>query len=238
VVTPETYVWKDGMADWAPLSQMRPAMASAESCTICGKAVGADNLIDLLGNRVCAVCKPMAVQSLKEGAGIHSKTFTAWRDGKRVVAFDKTVLPARCFRCNHDSVGVPMKRKLSWHPALYFALIFVNLFIYVIVAILVRKRATLDIFLCEKHRSQRKMYIIGAWSSVVVGTLVLVIGGVTNTGWMSVAGILVIVAAIVASVVGVLDARAVKIKKDGSVWLRGAGKEFLASLPDWTGNAR
>jgi hypothetical protein len=55
---------------------------------------------------------------------------------------------------------------------------------------------------------------------------------------MVVVGILVIVAAIVASIIGVLDARAVKIKKDGTVWLRGAGKEFLASLPEWTGNAR
>ncbi len=244
LVTPETYVWKEGMGDWAPLSQARPAKAigtvaaAAESCSICGKTVGADNLIDLVGNRVCAECKPLAVQSLKEGAGIQSKAFTAWRDGKRVVAFDKTALPARCYKCNHESVGAPMKRKLYWHHPAWYLLLILRFLPYLIVAIFIRKRATLDVYLCQKHMISRRYSMIGAWLGVILAVLMTIGGGVYGLPWLTITGVFVFIGAIVASIVGARVVRPAKIKKDGTVWLSGSGKEFLASLPEWTGPSR
>ena len=74
-ITPDTFVWRDGMANWTALSLARtprgaittgdPALST---CTICNKQVGEQNLIQLLGNRVCATCKPTVLQSMREGA--------------------------------------------------------------------------------------------------------------------------------------------------------------------------
>jgi hypothetical protein len=242
-VTADTYVWKEGMTNWAPLRQVRPfhapAVGAGEACSICGRQVGADNLIELLGNRVCADCKPMAVQSLKEGAGIRSTTVTAWRDGKTVVAFDKTALPARCYRCNHDTVGAPLKRKVYWHHPAWYLLLILRAVPYLIVALFVRKRATLDIYLCDKHRQQRIYTIIGVWIGMMLGLGLTFTGIAAHLAWLGVLGGLLFLGSAIASIVGgTRVARAAKIKKDGTVWLRGSGKEFLASLPDWTGPSR
>src|SRR5437868_1718114 len=90
IVTANTMVWKEGLADWTPLQQVRTAKAVATApvgvdsatCAMCGKAVGSDNLIELNGNRICAACKPLAVQALREGATPMLKGApAAWCDG-------------------------------------------------------------------------------------------------------------------------------------------------------------
>jgi hypothetical protein len=246
IVAADTYVWKDGMADWAPLGRARPASnptliatadAASDTCSICGKRVGTDNLIDLLGNRVCSDCKPMAVQTLKEGAALPVKNFTAWRDGKKVVAHSKTSLPARCYKCNEAVETPPMTRKLYWHPAFYYLLLFFNILVYAVVAMIVRKRATLDIYLCDQHRQRRKYFIIGGWSGAILGIILVCVGVVMNTGWLIVLSLVVLAAAMIVGIAGAQLARPSKIKGE-TIWLTGSGKEFLASLPDWPSAGR
>jgi hypothetical protein len=246
IVTADTYMWKDGMADWAPLGQARPmgsptltatADAPLGTCSICGKRVGAENLIDLLGNRVCSDCKPMAVQTLKEGAARPVKNFAAWRDGKKVVAHSKTSLPARCYKCNEAVETLPMTRKLYWHPVFYYLLIFFNILVYAVIAMIVRKRATLDIYLCEQHRQRRNYFIIGGWSGAILGIILVCVAIAMNTGWLIGLGLILVVAAMIVGVAGAQLARPAKIKGE-TIWLTGAGKEFLASLPDWPSAGR
>ena len=121
-VTNDTIVWKEGMQEWTPLGQIRnvnPAGPQGRAdepstCTMCGRNVGADNLIDLLGHRVCAACKPTVVQTLREGV-VPVGANTAWRDGKKVVTMNEASLPRRCYKCNHESTEAPVKSKLYWH---------------------------------------------------------------------------------------------------------------------------
>jgi len=237
-VTADTFVWQNGMADWVPLARVRPTGnkiiltedAMSSTCTICGKKVGAENLIELLGNRVCADCKPMAVQSLREGASLPARNHTAWREGKKVVAHSQTSLPARCYKCNQEVTTPPMTRKLIWHPPAYYLLIFLNIVIYVIVAMIVRKRATLDIYLCDHHVRRRKYFIIGGWLGAILGIFATFAGAIFNSGWLLAIGLLLLIAAVIAGVAGAQLARPARIKGD-KVWLSGSGKEFLASLP-------
>src|SRR5580658_4010459 len=93
VITPDTLVWTEGQADWAPLKQLRntvshlaasPVTDQEATCMVCNAKVGADNLINLVGVRVCAACKPKALQTIQEGAVLTGKN-TAWRDGKQLV---------------------------------------------------------------------------------------------------------------------------------------------------------
>ena len=237
-VTTDTFVWRDGMSEWTPLAQARAAKSNivrsedtmSSTCTICGKQVGSENLIELMGKRVCADCKPMAVQSLREGASLPAKNHTAWREGKKVVAHSQTSLPARCFKCNHDVTTPPLTRKLYWHPVGYYVLLFFNIIIYAIVAMIVRKRATLDVYLCDQHLQRRKYFLIGGWSGAFLGLIMGFVAIAFNIGWLGLMGIILFLGAIIAGVAGGQVVRTTRIKGD-TVWLAGSGKEFLASLP-------
>lgn len=234
-ITPQTFIWREGMPNWASVDQafLSPATSAAATCQICHKAVGADNLIELAGVKVCADCKPTAVQTLREGVPLGNDV--VWRDGKKIVAKDKAHFPARCVKCNSPAAGPPLKRKLYWHNPLFYLLIFIQIFLYVIVAIIVRKRASAEIYLCAEHLKRRKYFIAGAWATVAVGIIVGIMGAAYSYTLVAVLGFFLgIVGGAVMGIVGGQALRTIKIK-DKTVWLAGGGKEFLASLPEWMG---
>ncbi len=76
-IRPDTLVWRDGLAEWVPYSQVagsippppvaRPADSSARACSQCGRLFPADELIVLSGRAICATCKPLVVQQMIEG---------------------------------------------------------------------------------------------------------------------------------------------------------------------------
>ena len=76
-ITPETLVWREGLENWMPYSSLPPAEAQASvvagtatgiaKCSECGRLFAPDELIQMGNGMVCANCKPMAVQKLKEG---------------------------------------------------------------------------------------------------------------------------------------------------------------------------
>jgi hypothetical protein len=242
VINSESQIWKEGQADWTPLGTFRrsglpavipPPVGPAGTCEICHQPVGATNLIELAGVRVCANCKPIAIQKLQEGIALGSDT--VWVDGKSVVANDGALFPPRCYKCNAPVSGAPIKTKLYWHNPLYLLTIFISIIVYIIVALIVRKRATIEVFVCPEHRHRRRMAVIVCWVLLILG-VVLIASGLanTNTAWISGIGLLVLIAGIVA---GMGWGRLVIPRriKDNVVWMRGAGKEFCASLPPWPG---
>src|SRR2546428_6139769 len=73
----DTLVWREGMADWQPYGQVKgvgagesaaPPRLSAFVCWQCGKTFSQDEVIRFGDAWVCAACKPVYVQRLKEGA--------------------------------------------------------------------------------------------------------------------------------------------------------------------------
>lgn len=91
-INAETLVWQEGMKEWAPLGKARPNApappapaarassdapkpgaadtAAAASCSLCGRAFPEEALIRYKDSLVCAECKPVFLQRLKEGAGM------------------------------------------------------------------------------------------------------------------------------------------------------------------------
>ncbi|HKC24628.1 MAG TPA: RDD family protein [Thermoanaerobaculia bacterium] len=66
----ETLVWTDGMASWQPYGTVAPDPAALEpsaACTECGRRLGVSELIRYGSSRVCAACKPLFLQKLREG---------------------------------------------------------------------------------------------------------------------------------------------------------------------------
>lgn len=74
-----TLVWYSGMAQWQPYSEARrtvPAPAGVAPATIgagqaqcsqCGQVLPADEIVRLDNYNVCAACKPMLLQKMREG---------------------------------------------------------------------------------------------------------------------------------------------------------------------------
>jgi uncharacterized RDD family membrane protein YckC len=87
-IKPETLVWREGMAEWQPYSQVStlasaaspvaasPATSSgsvntgAAACSQCGRLFPADDMVSYEGQYICAECKPLFFQKIKEGAAV------------------------------------------------------------------------------------------------------------------------------------------------------------------------
>lgn len=76
IIRDETLVWSSGMANWQPYQTIRPAAqapalagASGESrfCSECGRPYPPDELVAFGSSLVCAACKPVFTQKLREG---------------------------------------------------------------------------------------------------------------------------------------------------------------------------
>jgi hypothetical protein len=227
VITDDTLVWKKGQPVWAQLKELRSARTAASpvldpegTCMVCNTAVGVENLIDRMGTRICGACKPKAVQAMREGVAVPG-AITVWRDGRKVIACDNAHFPQRCVKCNGAPDGPPLELRFQWNK-------------------IVRRKATVYVYLCAKHKQRRRFIIIGAWVCAALGTAALVTSVATSTrilgheGWwlwlLVTAGILRAIAK---------GATMVPLRiEDNKVWLAGARKEFLASLPQWTGIGR
>ena len=85
VIQPATLVWREGMANWEPYSAIAPArspsapvapFAAASAveippgqviCHECNKLVPAEDAMQINGRTICAVCKPVYLQKMREG---------------------------------------------------------------------------------------------------------------------------------------------------------------------------
>jgi uncharacterized RDD family membrane protein YckC len=75
IIRSETLVWHAGMANWQPYATVRPAppppvlnaAGDQRFCTECGRAYSPDELVAFGNSLVCAACKPVFTQKLREG---------------------------------------------------------------------------------------------------------------------------------------------------------------------------
>ena len=245
-VSDATLVWRAGLEGWQPYGNVRARTASPESpvasavpghvaqgtCGECGRVFPTDDLLFINKTWICAQCKPIFIQKLKEG--VSGGRLKLWRQGQTLVMGQDAELPDRCVKCNAPANGGKLRRNLYWHhPALYL-LIFLNLLIYLIVALIVRKRAKISVGTCEKHRSSRARAIAAAWIMVVVGIGMTVAGFSAPIGWLAFVGILVILAGAIYGAVRSRIVTARRIDKE-HVWLNGVCGPYLEDLPDWNG---
>jgi uncharacterized RDD family membrane protein YckC len=86
-IRPETLVWREGLTEWVPYSQASSAVSvpsatvlsspaagvsstdvSAQACSQCARLFPADEMVSYEGRFICAECKPIFFQKIKEGA--------------------------------------------------------------------------------------------------------------------------------------------------------------------------
>lgn len=157
-----------------------------------------------------------------------------WRTGDLLVMQKGASLPHRCLVCNGPA-AVQFPKKLYWHhPGLYFLVI--SPLIYIIVALIVRKKADLILPLCVEHAAKRKKAATIASLLMVIG-LVLMLGSCTQLegsgdtfALLFLPGFLLLIVGAVVSAVG---ANLIVPKKidDYYVWLRKVSTPYLSTLP-------
>jgi hypothetical protein len=151
----------------------------------------------------------------------------AWNQLGGLVTSTEAVLPDRCVKCNRPTEGHHLKRTMYWHsPWLY--LLCISIWIYLIVALIVRKKAIVTFGLCPEHQAARRKGIWMAWG--IVAATVVAIVALNDAGWGLVAFLAGLVGLVVAVRLRVAVLRPTRI--DGThAYIAGAGEAFVASLP-------
>lgn len=156
-----------------------------------------------------------------------------WRSGKQLVMHVDSILPDRCIKTNLPTHGQRLKRNLSWHNSGIYLLILVNMLLYLIVALCVRKRATIEIGVSDAVMKKRKTAITVGWVLGLGGIAVFTIGlAYESLGLLIPVGIVAPIVVIVWAMRGVNIVTPARIDRE-YIWLKGVNKDYLSEFPDW-----
>jgi len=162
-----------------------------------------------------------------------------WRQGNLLVMHKRAPLPDICLKSNQPAVQ-RLKRNLSWHHPAVFLLVLVSLLIYVIVALIIRKKATIQIALSDEWIARRQRRMIVAWTSILLCVALIAVAApnADSATWAPLAIIFAIAAFLVAAIYGLLACRMVWPQRmtDDYIWLKGVHPDFLARLEAWQWN--
>lgn len=138
-------------------------------------------------------------------------------------------LPERCVLCNtRDRVRMRRKR-FYWHHPAWYLLILINLILYVIVALVIRRSTRIQVGICEEHRKQRLARVLAGCGVVALGALASV--SQFQQGGLNL--LLAIGFTILAAIVTLYLGQTVYAQRIDREWVRlkGAGSAFLDGLP-------
>ncbi len=153
-----------------------------------------------------------------------------WREGSTLVMSKDASLPDRCVKCDAPANGFRLTRRLSWHHPALFLLLLLAWLLYLILALVLRKQATVALGLCQEHYERRKKLLTVGWVMFALGLISPVVGFSTDYPGIGLLGILLLLGSIVWLS---LVTRVVIVKKidDHFVWLNGINKNYLERLP-------
>ncbi len=172
--------------------------------------------------------------SLAGAAVIPAESGGIWRDGAVLVLSPEASLPPRCVKCNEPAEEPTKSRRVYWHSPWIYLLILLNIIIYAVVAVIVRKKAMVAPGLCSAHKRRRRMGIGIAWT-LLLGGFALMFTGIGGDKPAGIAGGLLLI--LVAVIVSTSVTRIVRPKRIDAqyVRLKGCSPAFLESMPPFPG---
>ena len=173
--------------------------------------------------------------SLRAGAAPHTSSTEVWRDRKTLVMVHEADLPDRCVKCN-EPADLPSKpRRVYWHHWAIYLVLLLNILIYAIVALIVRKKAVVAPGLCARHKTRRAVALGIGWAGIVSSFALMFLGisEAINPAF-AVLGVLLLLAALLELVIAGRLVYATRID-DNYVYLKGCKPAFLDSLPQFPG---
>ena len=235
-ITGTTLVWQQGMAKWQPYNSVSVTEAVPGSpgdtarCAECGKIFSTNDMVHYGNSWVCAACKPVFFQRVTEGAPPPA-SMALWRSDRLLVMNKDATLPDRCVKCNAPANGKRLTRNLYWHSPYIYLLILLNLIIYVIVALIVRKKARVQIGLCDQHRTKRRLALSFGWLAGLGGLGLFIVSLANSWGLLALVGFGLLLAGLIVGATGsMISAKRID---DRFVWVKGVCRPYLDSLPEW-----
>ena len=143
-------------------------------------------------------------------------------------------LPDRCVKCNRPADGLHLKRTLYWHNQLIYALILAGVILYLVVSLIVRKTATVNVPLCETHLARRRNKLIVGWLLISLGLGGFIFAVANNYPMLILGAALIILVGFIFAIAAARIVIPTKID-DRFVWLKGINKDYLDQLPQWAG---
>jgi hypothetical protein len=159
-----------------------------------------------------------------------SQTHGIWRKDSILVFQKFALLPDRCIKCNQPTGGLRVNKKVSWHNPWLALLIFAGFLVYAVVALVVRKSASLSLGFCEFHKSQRTKMLVAGWLLFILSLVVFVAAIAAEQAPLAYMGVALLLAAVVAATMG---GRFIQVKKIDSdyVWLKAIHPQYLDQFP-------
>lgn len=171
--------------------------------------------------------------------GLGGQDGGVWRSGKLLVMHKSARLPARCIKSNEPSER-SLKRNLVWYPQWIILTILIAWPIFLVLALILQKKATIEIGLTEAWVRRRRQRIAITWGVALLGVALFAIAIAlldATDGGSSILMLAALAALIGALIYGTTAARLVSPTKidDRFVYLKGACAEYLAQFPEWPG---
>jgi len=162
-----------------------------------------------------------------------------WAQGDLLVMHKLAPLPEICIKSNLPATR-RLKRSLSWHHPGYYLFILLHILIYIVVALIVRKSATIYIPLTEEWFARRRRRMMIAWVLILscIAMFCAAIPYADQQPWAPFVMIAAVPLALGAAIWGLIMCRMVWPKRitDQYVWLKGVHPEYLRRLEVWQWN--
>ena len=157
-----------------------------------------------------------------------------WRDKSTLVMTKDASLPDQCVKCNAPANGLRLKRRLAWHSPVLYLLILFAVLIYVILAGMLSKRATVYLGLCSQHFQRRRKQKAVGWLLLAAGIITAIAAIAYDYPLLALLGFS---AFLFAAFWLTFVSRVVTVKKidDHLVWLNGINSDYLAQFRAWQG---
>jgi len=164
-----------------------------------------------------------------------------WRKDKILVMLRDAELPHRCIYCNEETSLTKRRQILYLNP--WLQLLVVVLFLLfnilalvpiIIIFLIFRKKAKIDIPVCGEHWKKRVLLVSATLLALLasIGLAIVAAGGGSSSEYLLIASLSTFVVAAILSVITGQLLRSKLIDKE-LIMLKGAKPPFLDSLPDY-----
>lgn len=163
-----------------------------------------------------------------------------WNDHGELVTTRQCVLPDVCIKCNAPA-SLKLTKKFYWHEPWLYVLLLTGVLPFAIVAMVLRKDATLNLGLCPVHARRRTQRIVISWSIMGLGVVMLV-GGIAlanramGRGYEGFGIVMILLSFLTMILAGVFAAVGLTLLRprridDRYAWFKGASPELVHQLP-------
>lgn len=151
------------------------------------------------------------------------------RDGRYVFIPVGHDLPRRCIVCNTGVDGPVKTRRLYWYSPWLYLLLFLNVLIFAVAALVARKSARVTPAYCPEHKAARRFRINLFLVPFLILMVVGVVAGVKGYPSVSIPAFVIGVVLLIPLLIVANGVRARRIDHRGTT-LAGCKEAFLASL--------